>query len=80
MLGSISGSSLTAILLNITKPNITKTIDITVAKTGRLILMSVKNIYCLFINFICALSLTLETPSIIILSPGFKPDIISTFP
>jgi hypothetical protein len=48
MLGSISGSSLTGILLNTTRPKITKIIERTVAKTGRLILMSVKNI--LFIN------------------------------
>ena len=76
----MSGSSLTAILLNITKPNIIRIIDITVAKTGRLILMSVKNISYLLINFICALSLTFETPSITILSPGLRPETISTFP
>jgi hypothetical protein len=44
MLGSISGSSRTAILLKTTRPNITKTMDITVAKTGRFILISVRNI------------------------------------
>ena len=67
-------------LLNITKPNITKTIDITFAKTERLIVIKVNNIYCLFIYFIFALSLTLVIPSLIFLSPGFKPATISTFP